>query len=109
VTLDLPGNELPLTVEFILDTGFDGDLALPSRILGQLNTRPLFRTLRRLGDGSLLECPVYELELEWHDESRTVEVLVLENNPLIGTLLLEGCHIDIDMTEGGEVVIETPV
>jgi hypothetical protein len=33
-------------------------------------------------------------------------VLVLETNPLLGTLLLDGCHIDIEATEGGEVVIE---
>jgi hypothetical protein len=53
-----------------------------------------------------LECPVYQLDLDWDEESRTVEVIALEHNPLLGTTLLEGCHLDIDMTEGGEVVIE---
>jgi predicted aspartyl protease len=42
VTLSLPGSAEPFTVEFILDTGFDGDLALPSNILRQLDARPLF-------------------------------------------------------------------
>lgn len=33
---------------------------------------------------------------------------VLENNPLVGTFLLDGCHLDVEMAEGGEVVIELP-
>ena len=95
-------------MEFILDTGFDGDLALPLSILRQLNAKPLFLSLRALGDGSLLECPFYQVDLDWGEESRTVEVLALEHNPLLGTMLLEGCHLDVEMTEGSEVVIELP-
>ena len=33
VTLILPSSAGPLSVEFIVDTGFEGDLALPSSIL----------------------------------------------------------------------------
>ena len=108
VTLLLPGPTDAVAVEFIVDTGFDGDLALPSNILRQLDAQPLFLSLRALGDGTLRECPVYQLAWEWNDEPRTVEVLTLEHNPLLGTMLLEGCHLDVDMTEGGEVVIELP-
>jgi clan AA aspartic protease len=108
VTLSLPGSTGPILVEFIVDTGFEGDLALPSNILRQLEAQPLFLSLRALGDGTLRECPVYQLAWEWNDEPRTVEVLALEHNPLLGTMLLEGCHLDVDMTEGGEVLIELP-
>jgi clan AA aspartic protease len=108
VTLPLPGSTGPLPVLFIVDTGFEGDLALPSNILHQLDTQPLFLSLRALGDGTLRECSVHQLVWEWNDEPRTVEVLVLEHNPLLGTMLLEGCHLAVDMTEGGEVVIELP-
>lgn len=34
------------------------------------------------------------------------EVLQLGHNPLLGALLLEGCHLDLDFVEGGEVIIE---
>jgi clan AA aspartic protease len=95
-------------VEFIVDTGFEGDLALPSSILRQLNTQPLFLSLRAMGDGTLRECPVHQLAWEWNDEPRTVEVIVLEHNLLLGTTQLEGCHLAVDMVEGGEVVIELP-
>ena len=108
VTLTLPGITGPVPCEFILDTGFDGDLALPSNILSQLDVQPLFLSLRALGDGSLVECPVYHIEFKWGEEPRTVEVLALEHNPLLGTMLLDGCHLDIDLTENGEAVIELP-
>ena len=98
----------PVTVEFILDTGFEGDLALPSNLLRQLDVQPLFLSLRALGDGTLVEWPVYQIELEWNEVPRTVDILALEHNPLLGTMLLEGCHLDIDLTENGEVVIELP-
>src|SRR5579871_1911150 len=91
VTLTLPGTSGPVSVEFILDTGFEGDLALPANLLRQLDVQPLFLSLRALGDGSLVECSVYQIEMKWNDEPRVVEILALEHNPLLGTLLLEGC------------------
>ncbi len=33
VSLSMPGRNGPLLVEFIVDTGFDGDLALPQSII----------------------------------------------------------------------------
>jgi clan AA aspartic protease len=108
VTLTLPGLMGAISVEFILDTGFDGDLTLPSSVLRQLDARPLFTSLRALGDGTLVECPVYQIEMEWNDVPRTVDILALEHNPLLGTMLLEGCRLDIDLTENGEVIIELP-
>ena len=108
VTLTLPGLMGAISVEFILDTGFDGDLTLPSSDLRQLDARPLFTSLRALGDGTLVECPVYQIEMEWNDLPRTVDILALEHNPLLGTMLLEGCRLDIDLTENGEVIIELP-
>ena len=67
VTLSLPGLTGPVPVEFILDTGFEGDLALPSSLLRQLDVRALFLSLRALGDGTVVECPVYQLEMEWNE------------------------------------------
>lgn len=38
VMLTLPGLNGPLSVEFIVDTGFNGDLALPEIVIRQLDT-----------------------------------------------------------------------
>lgn len=107
VTLDLPSAAGSVPVEFILDTGFEGDLTLPRSVLLRLEVRPLFLSLRSMADGTLRECPVYQLAMEWNEELRDVEILCLEHNPLLGTLLLEGWHVAIDLVEGGEVLLES--
>lgn len=104
--LTLPGTSGPLAVEFILDTGFEGYLALPGSLLWRLEAEPSGLQRSVLADGSEREGIVYSLSLIWQDEPCDVEVLVLEGNPLLGTLLLDGNHLDIEVTEGGEVIIE---
>lgn len=97
-----------MDVELVVDTGFDGDLALPSHILAFLDARPAAYTIRAMGDGSLRECRVYELEMDWNGAPRTVEALALEHNALLGTVLLEGWRATMDLVEGGEVLLEPP-
>lgn len=41
VTLTLPGVGGPVAVEFIVDTGFDGELALPEALIWQLDVAVL--------------------------------------------------------------------
>jgi clan AA aspartic protease len=108
ITLELPSRDRTIPVEFVLDTGFDGDLTLPSRLVRLLQTAPLFTSLLSLADGSIGDFPVHELVLEWNGTDRPVEVLVLEGSPLLGTLLLDGCQVHLDMVEGGEVVVDLP-
>lgn len=106
VILELPGAAGLLPVEFILDTGFEGDLTLPRSVLQQLDVRPLFLSLRSMADGTLRECPVCQLRMEWSEQVRDVEILCLEHSPLLGMLLLDGWHLSIDLVEGGEVLVE---
>lgn len=109
VRLDLPGRDGRLVpVEFVVDTGFEGDLSVPSDLVRLLDAQPRFLTRRKLADGTHLDCPVYQIVLDWNGEPHTIEALVLENNPLLGTLLLDGCRLEVEMEESGEVVIELP-
>ncbi len=59
-----------------------------------------------LADGSHVECPVGSATLDWDGEDREVEILVMGANPLIGTLLLDGGQLTIDLNEEGEVTVE---
>lgn len=106
VSLDLPSPNGSVKVEFIVDTGFDGALTLPSAIARQVDARAFGLQTHLLADGSEVDSFVYRITILWNGGPRDVEVLVLENNPLLGTLLLDGCHLDIEATEGGEVLIE---
>src|SRR5436305_1157960 len=88
ILLSLPGHNSPVSIEFIVDTGFDGDLSLPGSLLGHLAASFSTERIIRLADGSTLTRPYYEIQLEWDGEERIAEITVLENDPLLGAVLL---------------------
>ena len=108
VALDLPtqnGDEI--SVDFVLDTGFDGDLALPANIVRQLPDAVQGSQFVNLAGGFQRRCPCYEIT--WEDaegESRLLEVLVMDGNPLMGTAFLRNHLLSIELIEGGEVLAE---
>jgi clan AA aspartic protease len=105
VTLLLPGHNGPVAVEFIVDTGFDGDLSLPSSLVQQVDATFSTQRIVRLADGSKHYRPYYEIVLDWDEEERLTEITVLENSPLLGAVLLDGYLVEIEMTTGGRVQI----
>ena len=48
-----------------MDTAFDGDLALPSSVIAQLEAEIAEEQIVRFADGSERERPRYELTLIW--------------------------------------------
>ena len=106
VSLSLPGREGAVSVEFIVDTAFDGDLALPSSLIAQLEAEIAEAQIIRFADGTERERPRYEMTLIWGDEERVTEVLALENPPLLGVGLMEGHLLQAEMQTGGEVSLE---
>lgn len=106
VSLTLPGVRGPVTVEFIVDTGFEGDLSVPSALLLRLDASFFKERRLQLADGSVIVRQAYFIDLDWGDAIRPTEVMVLENTPLLGAILMDESHSDSDMRTGGEVVIE---
>jgi predicted aspartyl protease len=89
-----------------VDTGFEGDVALPVALARQLG--PVLNGIseRMLADGSLYQCPYYLLSVESATGTREIEVLVLGIRPLVGTMFLYDHLLQIEMTEGGDVSAE---
>ncbi len=106
VCIALPGKSSRVEVEFIVDTGFAGDLALPARLVNQLEGILIALQERRLASGQLLVCPAYQIMLDWDGQARPTEILVMEGDPLLGTTLLKDTLLQVEMTEGGEVSVE---
>jgi hypothetical protein len=61
-----------------------------------------------MADGTASHYPLNEVDFEWNGEPRTIRIVCLELNPLLGTELLSGWQIHIDLTEGGEVLLAPP-
>lgn len=106
IVLALPTLDGMVNVEFIVDTGFDGELALPLTVMRQIDAEFATERLIRLAEGGIRRRACYEVNLDWNDEERLTEILLLEGNPLLGSELLIGSLVHIEMTNGGEVTIE---
>lgn len=106
VSLSVSGSIATNEIEFVLDTGFEGELVLPTSISRQIGGVYKGTQVRMLADGSFVECEICSVVVNWDGKRRQVAALVLEGNALLGSELFEGHHLDIEATEGGEVLIE---
>lgn len=84
-----------LELEVVVDTGFNGSLAVPQgRIPG---LRPTFTQYVSLADGTLKPVGVASGKIHWCGVEKQVEITVLPSGePLLGTEMLVDCKLEID-------------
>jgi clan AA aspartic protease len=104
--LALLGDSGRIEVEFVVDTGFTGTLAMPSHWLVTVGATLEGARLIQLADGTERHTAIYAVEVEWYGESRIVPVTVIEDEPLIGIGLMREHHLHVELTDGGEVLLE---
>jgi hypothetical protein len=59
-----------------------------------------------MANGDIEIVAYYEIDLPWDEGIRGTTVVVLEGNPLLGAEMLEGYLVQLEMTPGGEVMLE---
>lgn len=96
----------PTAVEAVLDTGFNGYIALPLSVIRASNGQAGGTRRVELGDGNLVDLDVYFVHVSWHGHSREVLALHAETTPLIGMSLLWGSRVQFDCNESGLVTID---
>lgn len=92
-------------VRAVIDTGFDGWLALPPDLVADL---ALVRTGQQRGvlaNGSEILVEVHEAIVLWDGRPREVAVSVIGGKPLIGMALLRGYELTMQVVDGGGVRI----
>lgn len=95
-------------VEFIVDTGFDGELTLHSAVVAELQLPSIGVARAILADGRETVFQVCEASVVWDNAHRTVVVDVSDTVALVGTALLAGSALWLEMIPGGAVQI-TPL
>jgi clan AA aspartic protease len=106
VTVALPAGGQDFNVEFLIDTGFDGRLALPSKVLNKIDAAYLDDDIIRTADGRHVSRPIFEVEITWLGEPQAVYVIQLDSGvPLLGVELLADNFVTMNMTDGGQVSI----
>lgn len=94
-----------LTVDALLDTGFNGYLTLtPKEVvaIGLLWTR---RDQGTLADGSIQLFDVYQANVVWNGGYRAIEVQSVNAEHLLGMSLLLGHDVLLRVAVGGPVTI----
>jgi predicted aspartyl protease len=94
------------SVEFIVDSGFEADLTLPPDLLIGLDADYAGEYPFSLADLTYRTRPVYRIILNWQGEDRVTEVVAMDGNALLGVGVLRNNLVQMEMVEGGEIVVE---
>ena len=81
------------TLECVVDTGFQGELALPPATVATLGLSPGGRMWAKLADDSHASVPVFRATILWDDQEVGITVMAMGSRPLLGTELLQGFNL----------------
>lgn len=104
ITLFIP-NRPPVTIEFVIDTGFAGFLTLPLAAIEVLQLPHFYSTPANLADDSDIFVSVYTAFIDWQGELRETEIMAIGRRPLIGKSLLRDNEVCITFEEGGPITV----
>lgn len=110
VTLSLqgPGGQIQ-EVEAVVDTGYNGLLTLPPSVVFDLRLPYTSRGEASLADGSVAGFDVYGVTVLWDGQPRYIEADEASSIPLVGMMLLDRHNLNIDVENGGRVLIQAKV
>jgi len=93
-------------IEAAIDPGFDGWLTLPHALIAQLALPWRRRGRAVLADGSQCVFEIYEGTVLWDGRKRRIPVDGADTGPLVGTALLDGCELNVQVRPAGKVTIK---
>ena len=101
LVLNSDSDQQPQHVDAVIDTRFDGYLGLPQDVIKRLGLIPLST------DSISSPCDtVYQAQILWDDEPRSIAVKVVEGEPVAGMALLQGYSLQIQVMPHGLVMVE---
>ena len=93
-------------VEAVVDTGFNGYLTLPPMLMEDLELPVVGDGEAVLADGSEAAFDVYGVTVLWDGQPMYVETGAVGVDALVGMALLDGHNLNIDVEDGGRVLIQ---
>ena len=107
VVLDVQGPSGQASeIEAIIDTGFTGFLTVTPALATELELALEGTSRATLGDGSEVTFDVYDVAVLWDGQPKYVLADAADTTPLVGMRLLDRHNLNIDVEDGGRVVIQ---
>ena len=96
-------------IDYLVDTGFDGYLCLPSEFIRRLGLALSGRRAMVVADGSQHTVDAYSARILLHGRSKVVLAIELGDTPILGMRMTLGDRLSMNVSVGGNVVIEEEV
>ena len=93
-------------IEAVVDTGYSGFLTLPTALVAELGLPFAFMGQAFLANDAEVDFDVHYVTVLWDDQPRDVEADATGSTPLVGMLLLDRHNLNIDVEDGGQVLIQ---
>lgn len=97
-----------ILLDFLVDTGFSGFLALPAAAVSAMGLAYAYHTSVTLADESEIPVPVHSAVVLWEGVEREVRVLAIGKRAALGAALLAEYELSALFREGGPVTIDDP-
>jgi clan AA aspartic protease len=107
VSLSLRGAEgRTQDIEAVVDTGYTGFLTLPPALVDELGLPFAYVGRAFLANDDEVEFDVHHVTVLWDGQPRRIRTAATGSTPLVGMLLLDGHDLNIQVRDGGRVVIQ---
>ncbi len=107
VTLSLQGSEgRTRDIEAVIDTGYTGTLTLPTAVVADLGLSFSHMGWAFLANDDVVSFDVHNVTVLWDGQPRHIKADATGSTPLVGMLLLDRHNLNIDVEDGGRVLIQ---
>ena len=93
-------------IEFVIDTGFAGELSLPASVVATLGLPFVHHGCLKFADGSVSPVPIHRMVILWDGATRIVRVYASGGTALLGMQMLRDFDLRARCRPGGQIEIE---
>lgn len=107
VTISLQGPDGQVQeIEAVVDTGYSGFLTLPTTLVAELGLPFAYVGWAFLANDDEVAFDVHDVTVIWDGQPRHIKADATGSTPLMGMLLLDNHDLNIEVVNGGRVVIQ---
>ncbi len=93
-------------IEAVVDTGYSGFLTLPTVVVAELELPFAYVGQAFLANDDEVSFDVHDVTVLWDGQPKPIKADATGSTPLVGMLLLDNHDLNMEVVDGGRVVIQ---